>query len=72
MTALANPASVSYEWSRADGAAVESGSRLMVSDGVLRVTSARRSDAGFYSVTASNREGTTTARIRIDVLYPPQ
>ena len=46
--------------------------RLSVSGGVLNISKVRREDSGYYTVSATNAEGTTQTKIKIDVLYAPR
>ncbi len=49
-----------------------SGGRASVNDGVLNISNVQREDAGYYTVTASNTEGSSKTQIKIDVLYAPR
>ena len=40
-------------------------------DGTLNVKMARRDDAGMYKVRASNSEGKTNLKFKLDVQYAP-
>ena len=46
--------------------------RLSVSGGVLNISKVRREDSGYYTVSATNAEGTSQTKIKIDVLYAPR
>ena len=46
--------------------------RVFSNDGVLNMTKVLRKDAGFYTIKASNDEGVSHTKIRIDVLYQPR
>ncbi len=83
LTALANPDEVSYEWEwvsdlegrgskRVLPEAGPSPLRVRINEGVITFGEVRREDAGVYEVEADNEEGRTTAKIEIDVLYPPK
>ena len=78
LSAKANPAEVEYKWTNPDRVNIPSSSdalsdaRLVATAGVLNVTGARREDAGKYKVKASNAEGKTVAKIRLDVQYAPR
>ena len=78
MTAMANPPPVSYEWLKDvqgddghhDNKDVFSTSRIRVQNGILDLSEVRRQDAGYYTVKATNDEGTSQTKIEIDVQYP--
>lgn len=79
MTATANPLPIEYEWSKESPASLEleklqpgSDHRLSVSGGVLNISNVRREDSGYYTISATNAEGTTQTKIKIDVLYAPR
>ncbi|XP_043208896.1 nephrin-like, partial [Amphibalanus amphitrite] len=81
LTARANPPVRDYVWSRADGAGASADERLLTSadgrlltsvDGVLNLTSVRREDAGWYLLRATSALGSASARVHVDVLYPPK
>ena len=88
MTASANPLPITYDWTKevvdpvtgvGSGSEVSLASivrsskgRLEAKDGVLNVSDVYREDAGYYTVTATNAEGSTQTNIRIDVLYAPR
>lgn len=77
LTASANPLPIEYEWLKLDVeqqklVPVMIGDRLSVSGGVLNLTRVERLDAGYYTVAATNAEGTTQTKIKIDVLYAPR
>ncbi|KAF0305112.1 Nephrin [Amphibalanus amphitrite] len=81
VTARANPPVRDYVWSRADGAGASADGRLLTSadgrlltsaDGVLNLTSVRRDDAGWYLLRATSALGSASARVHVDVLYPPK
>ena len=40
--------------------------------GVLNISNVRREDSGYYTISATNAEGTTQTKIKIDVLYAPR
>lgn len=46
--------------------------RIFSNQGVLNVSEVRREDSGFYTIKATNDEGTTQRRIRINVLFKPR
>lgn len=77
LTARANPAQVEYKWTNPDRATVPAAedafpdARMTAVAGALNVTAARRGDRGRYKVRASNSEGKTTIKFRIDVQYGP-
>ncbi|XP_043238684.1 hemicentin-1-like isoform X2 [Amphibalanus amphitrite] len=50
---------------------VEGGGRWLRADGTLRITAARRRDAGEYTCTAENAAGTTSVTTRVSVHYAP-
>lgn len=79
MTASANPLPIEYEWSKESSATLEleklvpsADHRLSVSGGVLNISNVRRQDSGYYTISATNAEGTTQTKIKIDVLYSPR
>ena len=77
MTAVANPSPINYLWFKEDqdGKLREiksTGSRLTFENGVLNISSVEREDAGYYTISATNDEGTTQTKIRLDVHYPPR
>ena len=43
-----------------------------MSGGVLNISNVRREDSGYYTISATNAEGTTQTKIKIDVLYAPR
>ena len=51
---------------------IPSDHRLSVSGGVLNTSNVRREDSGYYTISATNAEGTTQTKIKIDVLYAPR
>ena len=51
---------------------IPSDHRLSVSGGVLNISNVRREDSGYYTISATNAEGTTQTKIKIDVLYAPR
>ena len=51
---------------------IPSDHRLSVSEGVLNISNVRREDSGYYTISATNAEGTTQTKIKIDVLYAPR
>ena len=76
MTASANPLPIEYEWSK-ESSALEleklfPTERLSLSGGVLNLTNVKRQDSGYYTISATNAEGTTQTKIKIDVLYAPR
>ena len=76
MTASANPLPIEYEWSK-ESSALEleklfPTDRLSLSGGVLNLTNVKRQDSGYYTISATNAEGTTQTKIKIDVLYAPR
>jgi hypothetical protein len=76
MTASANPLPIEYEWSKEsdmlDFDKLITTDGLSVSNGVLNISSVHREDAGYYTISATNAEGTTQTKIKIDVLYAPR
>ena len=46
--------------------------RIYSENGVLVMKSVQRTDSGVYTVKASNEEGVSQARIRVNVQYPPR
>lgn len=77
VSAVANPRPVKYEWFKEDDQGrlhtVGPGQgRLVIRDGVLNISHVTREDAGYYTISATNEEGTTQTKIRLDVLYPPR
>ena len=46
--------------------------RLVMSGGVLNLTNVKRQDSGYYTISATNAEGTTQTKLKIDVLYAPR
>ena len=79
MTASANPTPIEYEWAN-ESPALEleklhsdpTDDRLVMSGGVLNLTNVKRQDSGYYTISATNAEGTTQTKIKIDVLYAPR
>ncbi|XP_059086903.1 synaptogenesis protein syg-2-like [Tigriopus californicus] len=75
MTAIANPSALTYEWTRVDNEVenteILSARVALQKDGVFKIARVERNDGGYYTVTAKNQEGTTQAKIEIEVLYPP-
>lgn len=77
MTATANPLPIEYEWSK-ESQALELeklfpiADRMAISGGVLNFTNVKRQDSGYYTISATNAEGTTQTKIKIDVLYAPR
>ena len=39
---------------------------------MLNISNVRREDSGYYTISATNAEGTTQTKIKIDVLYAPR
>ena len=79
LSAKANPSSdLEYKWTNPDKATLPSaadampGSRLVADGGKLNVSLARREDHGKYKVRASNSEGKTTMKFKLDVQYEPR
>lgn len=78
LSAQANPAEIEYKWTNPDRANIPSvaealpESRLIAAGGKLNVTFAKRDDAGKYKVRASNEEGKTTRKFKLDVLFEPR
>ncbi|XP_037073214.1 nephrin-like [Pollicipes pollicipes] len=68
LVAPANPAVLSYAWSRDAAGDVT----LTSADGVMNLTSVGREDAGWYRLEATNALGSATARLHVDVLYGPE
>ena len=79
MTASANPTPIEYEWAK-ESPALEleklhsdpTDDRLVMSGGVLNLTNVKRQDSGYYTISATNAEGTTQTKLKIDVLYAPR
>lgn len=46
--------------------------RVSFQDGLLSISKVSREDSGYYTVSATNDEGTTMTKIRVEVLYPPR
>ncbi|XP_019342536.2 protein turtle homolog A [Alligator mississippiensis] len=67
--AVGNPQPIII-WKRSD-LAVESGDKVQVRNGTLRITSAERTSAGAYTCHASSEEGTITHTTRVLVQGPP-
>ena len=44
----------------------------MKSGAILNISDVRREDSGYYTVRATNEEGSSQTKIRLDVLYPPR
>uniref|UniRef100_A0A8C0J3G2 Immunoglobulin superfamily member 9 n=1 Tax=Chelonoidis abingdonii TaxID=106734 RepID=A0A8C0J3G2_CHEAB len=57
-------------WKRND-LAIESGDKVQVSNGTLRITSVERASAGIYTCHASSKEGSVTHATRLLVQGPP-
>ncbi|XP_065276417.1 protein turtle homolog A [Emys orbicularis] len=57
-------------WKRND-LAIESGDKVQVSNGTLRITSVERASAGIYTCHASSKEGSVTHTTRLLVQGPP-
>ena len=79
LTATANPPEIEYKWSRSGGISIPTvadalpQSRLVaLPNGLLNVSEARREDAGKYKVKASNSEGKTNMKFKLDVQYAPR
>lgn len=78
LSAKANPPAIDYKWTDPDRGNIPSvadslpESRLIADGGRLNVTGARRGDRGKYKVRATNEEGKTTVKFRIDVQYAPR
>ena len=82
MTASANPTPIEYEWAKESQAleleklhsdsTTDDRRRLVMSGGVLNLTNVKRQDSGYYTVSATNAEGTTQTKLKIDVLYAPR
>ena len=78
LTAKANPSEITYKWTNPDKKEIpEAGSalpenRLVAMGGTLNVTSAQRTDKGKYKVKATNEEGSSKMKFRLDVQYGPK
>jgi hypothetical protein len=78
LTAKANPDEIEYKWTDPDRSTVpeaseaQKGTRITAKGGELNVTDAKRDDAGKYKLKATNSEGKSTAKIRLDVQYEPR
>ena len=79
LEATANPGPVEYKWKRKGGVGIPAladalpQSRLIaMGGGSLNVSQARREDAGDYTVKASNSEGKSTFKFKLDVQYAPR
>ena len=71
LTALAHPPVSTYEWTREDGRPMEDDSgRVSAVGGVVTFREVERADEGFYSVKATNAEGVTMAKVKVEVMYP--
>uniref|UniRef100_A0A8C3SBE8 Immunoglobulin superfamily member 9 n=1 Tax=Chelydra serpentina TaxID=8475 RepID=A0A8C3SBE8_CHESE len=68
-SAIGNPQPV-IVWKRND-LALESGDKVQVSNGTLRITSVERASAGIYTCHASSKEGSVTHTTRLLVQGPP-
>lgn len=81
LPATANPPEIEYKWTKSGNG----GSRIPSSEealpesraialpgGSLNISQARREDTGIYKVKASNSEGKTTFKFRLDVHYAPK
>lgn len=78
MTATANPMPVEYKWTKetSDNSLVDVSKiytdRLSVVDGILNFSRVHRDDSGYYTISATNAEGTAQTKIQVDVLYAPR
>ena len=79
MTATSNPAPSSYKWSRLQDHTSQdevlqkdAHARVHFEDGILNISEVTREDSGYYTISATNEEGTTMTKIRVEVLYPPR
>ena len=58
-------------WTREDGRPLEDDSgRVSAVGGVVTFREVERADEGFYSVKATNAEGVTMAKVKVEVMYP--
>jgi hypothetical protein len=78
LTAVANPPSVEYKWSRGKVSipnvadALPESRLVALSNGRLNISNVRREDAGAYKVKAENSEGKTKIKFKLNVLYAPR
>ncbi|XP_066949212.1 nephrin-like isoform X2 [Macrobrachium rosenbergii] len=63
VSAVGNPNSVTYIWKRYD--------EVVMSGSFLNISSVTKDQAGFYTVEATNEEGTSVKNISINVKYAP-
>ena len=77
LVATANPPEIEYKFSKKDRVIDMENEALLDArvtakpDGTLNVKMARREDAGMYKVRASNSEGKTNLKFKLDVQYAP-
>ena len=79
LSATANPTPIDYKWTRSGGInipdisdALPQSRIVALTNGSLNVSEARREDAGKYKVKASNSEGKSTFKFKLDVQYAPR
>ncbi|KAL4229150.1 Immunoglobulin C1-set domain [Mactra antiquata] len=73
LTARANPANCTYELKRGNEV-VNEGSipSFSLSNGLLTISAISKEDAGQYTITASNSQGSASHEFSIDVQYPAE
>ncbi len=81
LTATANPPEIEYKWTKSGNGgtripdladALPESRAIALPGGHLNISQARREDAGMYKVKATNAEGKTTFKFKLDVHYPPK
>ena len=78
LTAVANPQTIDYKWSRGKVSipsvsdALPESRLVALSNGRLNISNVRREDAGAYKVKAENSEGKTKIKFNLNVLYAPR
>ena len=81
LTATANPPELEYKWTKNGNGgtripdiseALPESRAIALPGGSLNISRARRDDAGLYKVRASNSEGKTNFKFKLDVHYQPK
>lgn len=81
LTASANPPEIDYKWSKNgnggtripdESEALPESRAIALPGGSLQIRGAKREDAGMYKVKATNDEGKTAFKFKLDVQYQPK
>ncbi len=67
MTVQAKPTAVAFEWFKDEERFRSNGVSIATNGAVLNATKVRRSDAGVYTLIATNEEGSSNVSILVEV-----